>query len=358
MSSEFWVDQSEKVIPFESVYELGREIGRGATAVVYECRKHGSSDIWAVKVLPKRTTRKFVTAEIGVLLHVNHEHIIRLKEVYETRKEIYMVLEMVTGGELFDRIVLRTYYSEMDAAECVRQVLEGLKHLHEMDVIHRDIKPENLLYENESDEAKIKIADFGLSKICSADVQTQTVCGTPGYCAPELLLGQSYDTAVDMWSVGVVTFILLCGYEPFYSDDERQMYRAILRADFDFDPQWWSDISKNAKDFVCRLLTIDPRKRLTAAQALRHPWVVGLATKEEHLEPAQNALKEFNAKRKLRVAAEALLASRHFILAGMRAAAAVATAGNGAERTGTGADFEDQQMDVQCGCPDEIVDVY
>ncbi|ELU13408.1 hypothetical protein CAPTEDRAFT_222444 [Capitella teleta] len=156
------------------------------------------------------------------------------------------------------KIVTRGYYSEKDAAKCVKEMLEAAKYLHENDIVHRDLKPENLLYENNSDDARLKIADFGLSKIISGDVTMQTVCGTPGYCAPEIMTGSQYTSAVDMWSIGVMTFILLCGYEPFYDDNEQQMFKKILKADYEFDPQWWSEVSENAKDLIGRLLVLDP----------------------------------------------------------------------------------------------------
>uniref|UniRef100_A0A1I8H115 Protein kinase domain-containing protein n=1 Tax=Macrostomum lignano TaxID=282301 RepID=A0A1I8H115_9PLAT len=295
MTGDYWVKESIKDTPFESVYELGSELGRGATSIVYECRLIGSNQKWAVKIIQKKVEKKIVSTEIGVLLSVSHPNIIRLKELFETASHIYMVLEHVTGGELFDRIVSRGSYSEKDAAICVQQLLQALKYLHEKDIIHRDLKPENLLYESESDDACLKVADFGLSKIVSDDVQTLTVCGTPGYCAPEVLLSRDYGTPVDMWSVGVITYIL-------------DMYRRILRGQYEFDSPWWDEISRNAKDLVSRLMLLDPAKRLTASQALRHPWVTGLAAKEDRLDGAQVKLKEFNAKRKLRAATDAVIA--------------------------------------------------
>jgi calcium/calmodulin-dependent protein kinase-4 len=200
------------------------------------------------------------------------------------------------------------YYSEKDAACCVSQMLEAVKYLHENDVIHRDLKPENLLYEDSKEDARLKLADFGLSKIIDSDVQTQTVCGTPGYCSPEILKGRKYGTSVDMWSVGVITYILLCGYEPFYSDNEAEMFKKILKCDYMFDSPWWDDVSDNAKDLISRLLVLDPTKRLTASEALHHPWVKGSAAKGNHMERAQNKLKLFNARRKLKAATDVLMA--------------------------------------------------
>ncbi|PAA89515.1 hypothetical protein BOX15_Mlig020174g1 [Macrostomum lignano] len=318
MNSDYWLYESIKDIRFEDVYDLGKELGKGGTSVVHECNRIGSSEKWAAKVIQKKVDKRIVTAEIGILLSVSHENIIRLKEVFETPNHFFMVLELVTGGELFDRIVSRGSYNEKDASQCIRQLLDGLRYLHERGIIHRDLKPENLLYEDEREEAKLKIADFGLSKIADSDVHTRSVCGTPGYCAPEVLLRRGCGTAMDMWSVGVIAFILLGGYEPFYADNDSDMYRRILRAQYTFDQRWWSGISKNARDLIERLLVLDADARLTAGQALRHPWVGGLAAREDSLAEAQNKLREFNARRRLRAATDALLATRHFILAGMQ----------------------------------------
>ncbi|XP_013397255.1 calcium/calmodulin-dependent protein kinase type IV-like [Lingula anatina] len=134
-----------------------------------------------------------------------------------------------------------------------------------------------------------------------------TVCGTPGYCAPEVLQGNPYSTAVDMWSVGVITYILLCGYEPFYCDNEKEMYKKIIKGDYMFDAPWWDDVSENAKDLVRQLLKVDPAERLTSSQALEHPWLKG-ACKSQHMEEAQCKLKQFNAKRKLRAATAVVMA--------------------------------------------------
>lgn len=305
---DYWIKESIKDKSFEDHYELGKELGRGATSIVYKCEQRGTATQWAVKIINKKVEKKIVSTEIGVLLKMNHPHVIRLKELYETDTQIYLVLELVTGGELFDRIVTRGYYSEKDAAKCVKDLLEALKYLHENDIVHRDLKPENLLYENNGDDARLKIADFGLSKIMEKEVMMNTVCGTPGYCAPEILKGRRYDCSVDLWSVGVITYILLCGYEPFFDDNEAEMFKKIIKVDYEFDPQWWSEVSENAKDLIRKLLSRDPKQRLTAAQALAHPWVRGSAAKSNHMEEAQSQLKKFNARRKLKVCTDVVLA--------------------------------------------------
>ncbi|XP_048384309.1 calcium/calmodulin-dependent protein kinase type IV-like isoform X1 [Stegostoma tigrinum] len=307
---DYWIDVSNKESALEDYYEIETELGRGATSVVYQCRQKGTEKPFAVKVLKKTIDKKIVRTEIGVLLRLSHPNIIRLKEIFETLTEINLVLELVTGGELFDRIVENGYYSEKDAANAVNQILEAVAYLHENGIVHRDLKPENLLYASPSPDALLKIADFGLSKITEDQVTMKTICGTPGYCAPEILRGCAYGPEVDMWSVGVITYILLCGFEPFYDErGDQYMYKRILNCDYDFVSPWWDEVSLNAKDLVRKLILLDPKKRLTTYQALQHPWVIGKAANFIHMDNAQKKLLEFNARRKLKAAVKAVVAS-------------------------------------------------
>ncbi|CAB1352147.1 unnamed protein product, partial [Coregonus sp. 'balchen'] len=267
----------------------------GATSVVCRCRQKGTQKPYAVKTLKKTVDKKIVRTEIGVLLRLSHPNIIKLKEIFETPSEISLVLELVTGGELFDRVVEKGFYTERDAADAVIQVLEAVAYLHENGVVHRDLKPENLLYATAAPDAPLKIADFGLSKIIDDQVTMKTVCGTPGYCAPEILRGSAYGPEVDVWSVGVITYILLCGFEPFFDDrGDQYMFKRILNCEY---------------EFVRKLIVQDPKKRLTTLQALQHPWVTGKAVNSAHMDTAQKKLQEFNARRKLKAAVKAVVAS-------------------------------------------------
>uniref|UniRef100_H0V9B3 Calcium/calmodulin dependent protein kinase IV n=1 Tax=Cavia porcellus TaxID=10141 RepID=H0V9B3_CAVPO len=255
-----------------NVFFLSFSPSRGATSIVYRCKQKGTQKPYALKVLKKTVDKKIVRTEIGVLLRLSHPNIIKLKEIFETPTEISLVLELVTGGELFDRIVEKGYYSERDAADAVKQILEAVAYLHENGIVHRDLKPENLLYATPAPDAPLKIADFGLSKIVEHQVLMKTVCGTPGYCAPEILRGCAYGPEVDMWSVGIITYILLCGFEPFYDERGDQfMFRRILNCEYYFISPWWDEVSLNAKDLVSKLIVLDPKKRLTTFQNLSFP---------------------------------------------------------------------------------------
>ncbi|XP_015992737.1 calcium/calmodulin-dependent protein kinase type IV isoform X1 [Rousettus aegyptiacus] len=306
---DYWIDGSNRDA-LSDFFEVESELGRGATSIVYRCKQKGTQKPYALKVLKKTVDKKIVRTEIGVLLRLSHPNIIKLKEIFETPTEISLVLELVTGGELFDRIVEKGYYSERDAADAVKQILEAVAYLHENGIVHRDLKPENLLYATPAPDAPLKIADFGLSKIVEHQVLMKTVCGTPGYCAPEILRGCAYGPEVDMWSVGVITYILLCGFEPFYDERGDQfMFRRILNCEYYFISPWWDEVSLNAKDLVKKLIVLDPKKRLTTFQALQHPWVTGKAANFVHMDTAQKKLQEFNARRKLKAAVKAVVAS-------------------------------------------------
>ncbi|XP_051690504.2 calcium/calmodulin-dependent protein kinase type IV isoform X1 [Oryctolagus cuniculus] len=306
---DYWIDGSNRDA-LGDFFEVESELGRGATSIVYRCKQKGTQKPYALKVLKKTVDKKIVRTEIGVLLRLSHPNIIKLKEIFETPTEISLVLELVTGGELFDRIVEKGYYSERDAADAVKQILEAVAYLHENGIVHRDLKPENLLYATPAPDAPLKIADFGLSKIVDHQVLMKTVCGTPGYCAPEILRGCAYGPEVDMWSVGIITYILLCGFEPFYDERGDQfMFRRVLNCEYYFISPWWDEVSLNAKDLVRKLIVLDPKKRLTTFQALQHPWVTGKAANFVHMDTAQKKLQEFNARRKLKAAVKAVVAS-------------------------------------------------
>lgn len=289
-------------------YDISKELGRGGMSVVYEGVDKAEKTHWAVKFIDMQAidSMAVLEREIDIMSKLHHKNILQLREVFKTDDQIYLVTELVTGGELFDQIVAVGSYSESDAANIIRQVVDGVEYLHEQGVAHRDLKPENLLVGGDNDD-EIKVADFGLSKVFGAEMESKlkTSCGTPDYVAPEVLLGQPYEESVDMWSVGVIAYILLCGFPPFFGERENDLFDAILNVKYDFPSPEWDSISKDAKDFVKALLVKDPAERLTAKQANAHPWLakrdgkVGQGKKGELRSIASTGkLAEYTDKRK------------------------------------------------------------
>ncbi|KAH0628789.1 hypothetical protein JD844_010313 [Phrynosoma platyrhinos] len=261
-------DWKKKVEDISSVYEIKEKLGAGAFSEVVLAQEHGSQRLVALKCIPKKALRgkeAAVENEIAVLKKIQHENIVALEDIYESPTHLYLAMQLtekesefklvvpltcsVTGGELFDRIIERGYYTEKDASQLVRQ-------------------------QAKTGDAKIMITDFGLSKI-EADGIMSTACGTPGYVAPEILEQKPYGKAVDSWALGVISYILLCGYPPFYDENDSELFNQILKAEYEFDSPYWDDISESAKDFIRHLLERDPEKRFTCEQALQHPWISG-----------------------------------------------------------------------------------
>jgi calcium-dependent protein kinase len=211
-------------------------------------------------------------SEISILKELDHPNIVRFYETYIDYKYIHIVMQLCTGGELFDRIVKLEKFSEKDAAELMSKILSAVQHLHEHNICHRDLKPENFLFKNNKENAEIKIIDFGLSKKFSKlETDMTTIVGTPFYVAPEVLSG-NYDTQCDLWSWGVILYVLLWGYPPFDGDSNKDIFRAILKSKLDFDEDEWGNISAEAKELISRLLEKDPKKRIKVDSALTHKW--------------------------------------------------------------------------------------
>lgn len=264
--------------PIEEVYTIGREIGTGGFSTVHEATRKSDQTKYAVKCIKKQQIEgediKLLKREIQIMKQLDHPNILKLYEVYEDDEKFYLVMELVQGKELFDKIVERGQYSEKDAAHIVRQILSAVEYLHKNDIAHRDLKPENLLSAGSAEKEVIKIADFGFSKNFGEE-KLMTSCGSPGYVAPEVLTCESYDKSVDMWSVGVILYILLCGYPPFYADNAPALFKKIMDVQYDFDDPSWEDVSEEAKQLIEHLLVKEPEKRFTASQCLGHSWVTG-----------------------------------------------------------------------------------
>jgi len=297
-------------------YEIGKDLGSGNFAVVKEATKTAANkqaeipNRVAIKVIDKAKVEDMndIQREIEVMSMLDHPNVVKLFEIYDEPKKMMLVMELVTGGELFDRIVSKGSYTEKDAAEVMKTLCQALSYMHAKKVVHRDLKPENILYSDPSENAAIRVADFGLARVVSGNEMMKTACGTPGYVAPEVLKNKGYDSgAVDMWSAGVILYILLCGFPPFYEEELPALFEQILHARYDFPSPWWDNISEDAKTLVQVLLTIDPKQRATAEDVLKMHWITGNAPSND-LAGAKGALKKYNASRKMKKAAAALMA--------------------------------------------------
>ncbi|KAH9611894.1 hypothetical protein KSS87_002619 [Heliosperma pusillum] len=259
-------------------YVIGRELGRGEFGVTYLCTDRETKIKLAVKSISKRKLRTAVDVEdvrreVAIMSTLPvHPNIVRLKAVYEDNEAVHLVMELCEGGELFDRIVARGHYSERAAATVAKTVAEVVRMCHDNGVIHRDLKPENFLFANKKENSPLKAIDFGLSVFFRPGEKFTEIVGSPYYMAPEVLK-RNYGPEVDVWSAGVILYILLCGVPPFWAETEQGVALAILRGNLDFKREPWPQISDNAKNLVRQMLEPDPKKRLTAQQVLDHPWI-------------------------------------------------------------------------------------
>jgi len=259
-------------------YIIGEVLGVGNYAEVKLGINKITKEKVAIKVLPlQKETTQDILNEIDILARVDdHPHVIQLKEIYENNGTMYIVTELVTGGELFDRIIKNQKFTEANARDLIHVLIETIRHMHSYGIVHRDIKPENILFASPAPDAPIKLADFGLAKLYqpTGDDQLRTLCGTPGYVAPEVLKNRNgYTPQCDMWSIGVILYILLCGYPPFQHEQQNKLFKQILKADYHFHSPYWDKVSKEAKDLISKLLVVNPEKRLTPAGAMSHPFM-------------------------------------------------------------------------------------
>lgn len=300
---------------FEELYRLKGVLGTGAFSTVrMGYHRSNRNKTYAVKcVNRKKLTVEDEAAlldEVSILKEMKHLHIIRLYDFFKEQSTYYLVMEEMDGGELFDRIVAKAYYNEKEARDTCKIVLEAVRYMHENNVAHRDLKPENLLLVSKSDDSEVKIADFGFAKKVYKECTLKTQCGTPGYVAPEILEGKKYDQRSDMWSVGVILYILLGGYPPFIEKTQRDLFRKIKKGAYEFHEEYWGTVSKEARNLISSLLTVNPSKRLDAVQALKNKWIRGDADTlaKKGLDKSLESLKKFNAKRKFKAAVSTVVA--------------------------------------------------
>uniref|UniRef100_A0A8C3DYU2 calcium/calmodulin-dependent protein kinase n=1 Tax=Corvus moneduloides TaxID=1196302 RepID=A0A8C3DYU2_CORMO len=263
---------------FTDEYQLFEELGKGAFSVVRRCMKITTGQEYAAKIintkkLSARDHQK-LEREARICRLLKHPNIVRLHDSISEEGFHYLVFDLVTGGELFEDIVAREYYSEADASHCIQQILESVNHCHLNGIVHRDLKPENLLLASKSKGAAVKLADFGLAIEVQGEQQAWFgFAGTPGYLSPEVLRKDPYGKPVDMWACGVILYILLVGYPPFWDEDQHRLYQQIKAGAYDFPSPEWDTVTPEAKDLINKMLTINPAKRITASEALKHPWI-------------------------------------------------------------------------------------
>ncbi|KAJ3448905.1 hypothetical protein M0813_27758 [Anaeramoeba flamelloides] len=263
--------------PIEKYYELGEVLGQGTFSTVKKAIDKRTGLPWAIKILPKSGLNenfKLVENEIEILSTVDHPNVIRMHEIFETTDKIYIVMEIVTGGELFDRIERLDHLTEQESAYLIKKILNALKYLHSKGIVHRDLKPENLLLSDNTKYAEIKLTDFGLSKVMSDQDVMKTACGTPIYVAPEILSRKIYGPQVDVWSTGIILYVLLSGCAPFYDENLPVLFNKIKRGKIHFPSQEWENISESAKDLIRKFLIVDPLRRITVEDALNHEWIL------------------------------------------------------------------------------------
>jgi len=266
---------------FLAEYDLERVIGRGSYAAVWLGQNRQTMEKVAVKVVERAQIRpneeRHLRKELEIAKRVpQHPNIVSVYDVIETAQKFYVVMELARGGELFDRIVVKGHFSEAEAKAIIRNITHAIEHLHSMNIAHRDLKPENLLEKTSSDDIHVLVADFGLACVVGEEDLIKETCGSPGYMAPEALTRECFGMEADMWSLGVITYILLCGYPPFHDDQGRVdvICKLTKKGKYDYTPaHCWQQVSALARDFIDHLLVVDYRKRFTAKQALAHEWL-------------------------------------------------------------------------------------
>uniref|UniRef100_A0AAR5P3Q3 calcium/calmodulin-dependent protein kinase n=1 Tax=Dendroctonus ponderosae TaxID=77166 RepID=A0AAR5P3Q3_DENPD len=305
---------------FSDNYDLKEELGKGAFSVVRRCVQKSTGLEFAAKIIntKKLSARDFqkLEREARICRKLQHPNIVRLHDSIQEENFHYLVFDLVTGGELFEDIVAREFYSEADASHCIQQILESVNHCHQNGVVHRDLKPENLLLASKAKGAAVKLADFGLAIEVQGEQQAWFgFAGTPGYLSPEVLKKEPYGKPVDIWACGVILYILLVGYPPFWDEDQHRLYAQIKAGAYDYPSPEWDTVTPEAKNLINQMLTVNPSKRITAADALKHPWICQRerVASVVHRQETVDCLKKFNARRKLKGAIlTTMLATRNF----------------------------------------------
>jgi len=329
-------------------WELGEVLGEGGYSIVKLATNKETNQKAAVKIVRRvgisKEDEESLLEEVRILKSINHPNITSVFDFFEEKKHFYVVMELLEGGELFDRIVKKSCYNEKEARDLVFLLLNTIKHLHDKNIIHRDLKPENLLLKENDNDSDIKLADFGFATVVDGE-NIISQCGTPGYIAPDILKNEPYGKPVDMWSFGVILYILLGGYPPFHHDDTREMYKMIAKAEYKFHPDYWNGVSEEAKNMISSLLCLDTKKRLTVDQALSHKWMNKSVTDLEatNLEANLAQLRKYQATRKLKKVTRSLITIQRMknLVKGAKKAAAES------DREETAAEAEEQSGETR-----------
>uniref|UniRef100_A0A915P7H1 Calcium/calmodulin-dependent protein kinase type II n=1 Tax=Meloidogyne floridensis TaxID=298350 RepID=A0A915P7H1_9BILA len=298
---------------FSDNYDVKEELGKGAFSVVRRCVHKATNMEFAAKIINTRklSSRDFqkLEREARICRKLKHSNIVRLHDSIQEEGFHYLVFDLVTGGELFEDIVAREFYSEADASQCIQQILESIAYCHDNSVVHRDLKPENLLLASRAKGASVKLADFGLAiEVKGEDEAWYGFAGTPGYLSPEVLKKDPYGKPVDIWACGVILYILLVGYPPFWDEDQLRLYAQIKNGAYDYPTPEWDTVTPEAKALIDAMLTLNPKKRITAQEALKVPWICDRqrVASMMHRQDTVDCLRKFNARRKLKAVISAV----------------------------------------------------
>lgn len=289
-------------------YTFGRTLGAGLFGIVRYARDNTTNEEVAVKIILKKALKgkeQVVIDELRLLQELSHPHIVGFRDWFESKDKFYLVTQLATGGELFDRIVQQGRFTEHDASLVVVQMLEALQYLHKQNIVHRDLKPENILYLTPDEDLNVVLADFGIAKrLQLSDEKLTSSAGSFGYAAPEVILG-NHGKPCDIWSLGVITYTLLCGYSPFRAENVQDFIAEVKHNNaVIFHADYWKDVSKDARRFIIKTLQYDPDNRPTADKLLEDPWLVSIAAKHKEADLLPNLKEGFDAKAKFKQAIE------------------------------------------------------
>lgn len=307
------IKSKKKYKPFDKTYKLVEYLGEGKSSLIMKGIHKVTGNEFAVKIIDKAKLNAdeslALSNELEIMRQIDHPNSVKLYEIYEENEKLHLIMEYLSGGELIDRILEKESYSEKEASDAIRPVIDCIKYCHSMGIVHRDLRPEKLLYSSKNDDSVIKIADFGLARFFDHNLM-KTSFESTNYMAPEILKGSGYTCAVDCWSIGAIIYLMLSGNPPFLSDNQSKMNESIMKCQYDISSSKWKDISILAKDFIKRTLIFDPKKRLNAADMLVHPWILGEKTPRNLLKFTANNLKGFLIKRKVKRIANVIIASK------------------------------------------------